>query len=50
MKPIQHLVWVGERRHLDGRTGRSRYVALTSAMATARSGTRMYLLDDAVDH
>ncbi len=43
MKPIQHLVWVGGRRHLDGRTGRSRYVASTNA--TARLGTRTYLLD-----
>jgi hypothetical protein len=48
MKPIQHLVWVGGRRHLDGRTdGRSRYVASTSA--TARLGTRTYLLDVAVN-
>jgi hypothetical protein len=34
-------------RHLDRRTGRSRYVASTSA--TARLGTRTYLLDVAVD-
>ena len=48
MKPIQHLVWVGGRRHLDGRTdGRSRYVASTSA--TASLGTRTYLLDVAVN-
>jgi hypothetical protein len=47
MKPIQHLVWVGRRRHLDGRTGCSRYVASTSA--TARLGTRTYLLDVAVN-
>ena len=47
MKPIQHLVWVGGRRHLDRRTGRSRYVASTSA--TAWSGTRTYLLDVAVN-
>ena len=34
-------------RHLDRRSGRSRYVASTSA--TARSGTRTYLLDVALD-
>jgi len=47
MKPIQHLVWVGGRRHLDRRTGRSRYVVSTSV--TARSGMRTYLLDVAVN-